>query len=183
MQRDKQTGKRDPLKKGARTMEPEGNGTQPPESEDHDRFNLVGRAPIALVLGVCVVLILNLFNRGGRFALLSAFFSILFYLVLIIVQGLRHPEGPAPSSGPVPEGQEVRQAVMALIFRGLPYACVQTIVGGVGLFFLPNQQSLVFAVISGILGFLLCQGLFGVGLLTMGLFFIASRARIGSGEG
>ena len=163
-------------------MEPEGNGTQPPESQEHDAFNLLGRAPIALVLGVCVVLILNLFNRGGRFALLSALFSILFYLVLILVRGIRHPQSPPPSSGPAPEEQEVRQAVMAVIFRGLPIAGLQAIVGGVGLFFLPDQQELVFAVISGVLGFLLCKGLFEVGLLAM-VLFMAYRERIGSSKG
>lgn len=163
-------------------MEPEGNGTQPPESEDHNRFDLVGRVPIALVLGICVVLFLNLFNRGGWFALESAFFSILLYVVLVIVQGVRHPEGPAPSSGPIPEGQEVRQAVMAVIVRGLPIAGVQALVGGVGLFFLPGQQGLVFAVISGVLGFLLCKGLFDVGLVAM-VLFMTYRARIGSSEG
>lgn len=163
-------------------MEPEGNGTQPPESDDHNQFDLVGRVPIALVLGICVVLLLNLFNRGGWFALESALFSILLYFVLIIVQGLRHPQSSAPSSGLIPEGQEVRQAVRAVILRGLPKACAEAIVGGVGLFFLPDQQGLVFAVISGVLGFLLCKGLFDVGLLAM-VLFVTYRARIGSSEG
>lgn len=152
------------------------------EPEDHDPFNLLGRAPIALVLGVCIVLILNLFNRGGWFALLSALFSILLYVVLVIVQGLRNPRSPQPSSDPVPAEQEGRQAVMAVIFRGLPIAGLQAIVGGVGLFFLPDQQNLVFAVISGVLGFLLCKGLFEVGLLAM-VLLMAYRERIGSSKG
>ena len=71
---------------------------------------------------------------------------------------------------------------MAVIFRGLPIAGLQAIVGGVGLFFLPDQQNLVFAVISGVLGFLLCKGLFEVGLLAM-VLFMAYRERIGSSKG
>ncbi len=71
---------------------------------------------------------------------------------------------------------------MALILRGLPKAGVQAIVGGVGLFFLPDQQGFVFAVISGVLGFLLCKGLFEVGVVAM-VLFMTSRARLGSSEG
>lgn len=163
-------------------MEPKGNGTQPPQPEDGGPFNLLGRAPIALVLGIGVVLILNLLNRGGWFALLSALFSILLYIVLVIVQGLRTPRGSQPSSGTAPEEQEVRQAVRAVLFRGVPLAGLEAIVGGVGLFFLPDRQNLVFALISGVLGFLLCKGLFDVGLLAM-VLFMTYRERIGSSKG
>jgi hypothetical protein len=162
-------------------MEPEGNGTQPPQPEDHGSFNFLGHMPMALLLGVGIVLILNLLNRGGWFALLSALFGILLSIILIIVQRVRNPQNPRPSSGPVPEGQERRQAVLAVIFRGLPLAGLQAIVGGVGLFLLPDQQNLVFAVISGVLGFLLCKGLFDVGLLAV-ILFVASRERIGSSK-
>jgi len=71
---------------------------------------------------------------------------------------------------------------MAVLSRGFPLAGLQAIVGGVGLFFLPDQQNLVFAMISGVLGFLLCKGLFEVGLLAM-VLVMAYRERIGSSKG
>ena len=56
--------------------------------EDDNSFNPSGRAMIALMLGISIVILLNLFHRGGHFTLLSALFGILLYGLLSTVNWL-----------------------------------------------------------------------------------------------
>ena len=107
-------------------MEPEENRIDAPqpaeEPENSDTLNPIGRAMIALLLGICIVLILNILNRGGWFALLSALFGMLLYGALVILQWLsgRNPNPKKPHPGPVGDGPEAQRAAVSALGRGSP---------------------------------------------------------------
>ena len=148
-------------------MESEENLAEPPQSAEtpgwRDRFKLVLKVLIAPIPGIGIVLILNALNRGGWFALLSGVFGMLLYSALVFVQWLfdRSPGRQRPPHGPVREGPEARRAFLVLASRGFLINGPLGIAGFVGLFFL-RGQSPVFALISAVLGLMLCIGLFRV---------------------
>jgi len=161
-------------------MESEDNKTDFSQSEgEENTLNPAGRAVIALLLGISIILLLNILNRGGWFALLSAFFGILLYSVLVLWQWLREQRRghQKPHSCPVGDGPEAQRAAMSALYRGFLIYGLQAIAGVVGLLLLPDQQSPVFALISGILGFLFCKGLFTVGMFAV-VAFIARREHL-----
>lgn len=134
--------------------------------KDDSTFNPIGRTMIALVLGFSIVILLNLFNRGGHFALLSAIFGILLYGLLIALNWLleRRRGQKKTSRGPT-DGPKTLREVIARIWRELLFFALEALVGFLGLLFLPDQQSLLFAAINGVLGFLFYKGLFDLGLV------------------
>lgn len=167
-------------------MEPEEGMIEHPQPVEMPRgcykFNLLLNALVALVLGIGIVLILNSLNRSGWFALLSGLFGTLLYGALVFPRllFLRSPGLPRSRHGPGREiGQEqvARPATRALAYRGIVIFGLLGIAGFAGLFFLPDQRP-VFALLSAILGLLICSCLFAIGMLGLVLFF-ANRERIG----
>lgn len=154
------------------------------QNEENSAELPAGRRPLKLVLGflsglvpgISIVLILNLLNRNGRFALLSGVFGLLLYDVLVSVKwmfDLRLDRRTARErQGLV--GEEARRAFIAMVWPWLLLYCALGIGAVVGLLWLPGQQSLLFALISGALGLLFCISafrlMFAAGIMVL-IFF------------
>jgi hypothetical protein len=167
-------------------MEPEESMTEPPHRGEMPRgcytFNLVLNVLIAFILGVGIVLILDAFNRSGWFALLSGLFGTLLYSALVFPRLLfgRRPALPRArhrAAGEAGQEQVAQRATRAAAYRGILLFGLLGIADGVGLFFLPDQRP-VFALISAVLGILLCMCLFAIGISVL-VLFLAHRERIG----
>ena len=129
--------------------------------------------PIALALcsGVFIVLILNVINRGGRFALLSglfgAMFSYIWPLLRKLFERLRfHAEADGDVETQAQEPSRVKIAVAT--YGGIVYFGLLVAAAGSGLIVLPGE-GLLFALLSGILGYVLFVGLLGFGLVILAL--------------
>ena len=162
-------------------MESEENRSQLPE----DASTPEGRKPLKLVLGILlalipgitIVLILNILNRGGWFSLLSGLSGMLLYSLLVFVEWIsgrslgrntRHQNRNIV-------GPEARQAFVKIAIPWLLIYGLLAVAGGIGLFFLPDQQSPLYALISGAIGLLLCISVFRfvllMGISILVLFF------------
>lgn len=152
-------------------MESEENRIEHPE----DASVPGGRNPLKLVLGVlralvpgvAIVLILNILNRGGWFSLLSGLSGMLLYSLLVFVEWISGQSlgRKTQHQGRNIVGQEARQAFLKMAIPWLLLYGLLTVTGGVGLFFLPGQQSPLNALISGAIGLLFCISVFRFGLL------------------
>jgi len=162
-------------------MEREENRTEAPDFAEIPRgrnpFKLVLGILLAQVLGVCIVLILNVLNRSGWFALLGGLSGMLLYSTLVFVQWISGRSlGWRTSQNQNLEGPRARQAFLVLTCPWLLLYGLLAIAGGIGLFFIPDQQNPVFALISGALGLLLCINAFrfvvliGISVLVLPLF-------------
>ncbi len=165
-------------------MEPEEDMTEHPPTGEMPRgcykFNLIFNALIALVLGIGIVFILNILNRSGRFALLSGLFGALLYSALVFPRLLFYRGAGLPGSrfnqaGEAGQEQMGRPATKALAYRGIVLFVLLGGAGFVGLLFIPGQRP-VFALISAVLGLLLCGCLFIIGMLVL-VLFLANRER------
>lgn len=154
-------------KKEFRNMQSDENRNEPPHLAEAPRsrnpFKLVLGILLALVPGISIVLILNILNRSGWFSLLSGLSGMLLYSVLVFVQwisgrslGWRGSQNQNQNL----EGPPTRQALLVQMCPVLLLYGLLGIAGAVGLFFIPDQQSPVFALISGALGLLLCISVF-----------------------
>lgn len=161
-------------------MEREENRTEPPHFAERpggrNPFKLVLGILLALVPGVCIVLILDVLNRGGWFALLGGLSGMLLYSALVFVQWISGRSlGQRTSQNQNLEGQRARQAFLTMVCPWLLLYGLLAIAGGIGLFFIPGQQSPIFALISGALGLLLCISAFRfmmfIGISVLVLFF------------
>ncbi|MBO0783285.1 MAG: hypothetical protein J2P37_31100, partial [Ktedonobacteraceae bacterium] len=137
---------------------------------------------IALCLGAGVVLLLNFFDRGGWFALLSGLFGALLYAAVVfpkLLFGLR--AGPRAARHDQPGRWEERAARRQAIFSASVGVVIAIVVGSaalVALFFLPAHRPL-FAFLSAILGLVFCISLFAAGALVV-VLFMACRERLGA---
>jgi hypothetical protein len=144
--------------------------------------------PIALALcsGVFVVLILNVINRGGRFALLSGLFGAMFSYIWPLLSGLFgamfsyiwpllrklferlrfHADAGGDVETQAQEPSRVKIAVAT--YGGIVYFGLLVAAAGSGLIVLPGE-GLLFALLSGILGYVLFVGLLGFGLVILAL--------------
>ncbi len=118
-------------------MGPEANVTP----EDGNSFNPIGRAMIALVLGISIVILLNLFNRGGHFTLLSALFGILLYGLLSTLDWLLKHQGgrKKPPHNPTKEEQLPLRTIVAYLWRGFLSSALKVLAGFLGLLLLPHH--------------------------------------------
>jgi hypothetical protein len=161
-------------------MEREENRPEPPHPAEipaRSPLKLVLSILLALVPGISIVLILNIFNHGGWFALLGGLSGMLLYSLLALVQwvfGIRLVPG-TPSQNRTLVGAEAQRAFLVMVCPWLLIYALLTVGGVVGLFFLSEQQSPLYAVISGALGLLVCISAFRlvmfIGVAFLVLFF------------
>ena len=168
-------------------MEREESRNDPPQpaerSADRNPLKLVLGVLLALIPGMSIVLILNVLNRSGWFSLLSGLSGMVLSSLLTFVQWIsgRSLRRKTPHSNQDKVGPEARQAFLVQTGPWLLLYGLLAIAGGLGLFFLSDQQSPVFAVISGVLGLLLCISAFRflalIGLSVLVLFVAEKMER------
>ncbi|HEX6479970.1 MAG TPA: hypothetical protein VF043_14090 [Ktedonobacteraceae bacterium] len=147
------------------------------ETRGYFVFNLVVGVLVALGFGAIIVLILNVLNHGGWFALISGLIGALLYCVGVfqkIMFGSRL-EGQSFRSDVGRNGgmqlPETRRATVAGAYKSI-FLCSLLAIGiGAGLYYLPSQHP-VLAVISAILGLCLCACLLAIGLSVLVLFLV-----------
>lgn len=138
------------------------------------RLNIILNVLIGLFLGVCIVLILNMFNRSGWFALLSGLFGAMIYCALALPRILFGPIPGMHRGNAVAHGREMSlRARVRGLYRGVVLLTLIGIALLVALYYLPGQQP-IFAFISAVIVLLLCVCLFMIGLSALALF-IARR--------
>jgi hypothetical protein len=141
------------------------------------KINLIFNAFAALGLGVAVILILNIFNHGGWFALLGGLFGALLYCAVVFPRLLF---GPSPASGRRRYGDEDnrnrqqvqgnRRSAKSMALSGFAFSSVLAIAAGYGLIYLPTNRP-IFAFLDAILALVICVALFILGLCILAFFF------------
>ncbi|MBV9259108.1 MAG: hypothetical protein JO215_13925 [Ktedonobacteraceae bacterium] len=171
-------------------MEPEENIVNLPQPEQRARgcykANLILNAFIALGLGIAIILILNVFNRSGWFALLSGLFGTMFYCAIVFPKILF---GPIPERGRRNYGnrnnvqmggeQGDRRTAKSMALSGLVVASTLAIAASIGLYYLPANRP-IFALVDAVLAIVICIALFMIGLCIL-IFFFGRGRREGNG--
>lgn len=145
-------------------------------------FGTVLYVLILFCLSAGIIILLNIFNRGGWFALLSGLFGALLYCALTLprlVFSWRRAslvlrlarEGNTEMQERIRTRQPGRSpTVRGLLGTMLLFGLLGT-ASFLGLYFLPGQ-SLLFALISGVLGLCFCFSLFQIAASVFGLFLM-----------
>lgn len=148
---------------------------------------------ILFLLSACIIILLNLLNRSGGFALLSGFFGALLYCALTLPRilfswrrtalALRQAQaGNTEMQTRIMTRPAGRQPTVGGLLGNLLLFSLLAAAAFIGLYFL-RGQSLVFALISAVLGLCFCFSLFQIGAAVLGLFLIRrGRARNASFE-
>ncbi len=162
----------------------------PPQPEQEARgcynANLILNAFVALGLGIAVILILNIFNRSGWFALLSGLFAALLYCAIVFPRLLFSPnpdprrryDGHGNHDTPREE-QGDRHTAKRLALGGVAIPSIFAIAAGIGLLHLPTNQP-IFAFLDALLAIVICIALFIIGLSLL-VFFFGRGRREGNG--
>ncbi len=158
-------------------MEPEENIVNPLQPEQGTRgcyrANLILNAFAALGLGIAVIVILNVFNRSGWFALLSGSFGALLYCAIVFPRILFSPN-PDPrrrfegNGNPVGEQQD-RHTAKGMAVGGFAISSILAIGSCIGLYYFPANQP-IFAFVDALLAIVLCIALFITGLSLLAFF-------------
>src|ERR1051326_8333950 len=137
--------------------------------------NLILNATIALIFGIGIILILNVLNRGGWFALLSGLLGTMVYIALVFPRLLFGPDLATLRQrtevvNPPRQEEAERQGrgATAIIYRGIALASIVGILAFIGIYFLPAHGA-IFALLSALLGMLVCVSCFALGLCILAL--------------
>jgi hypothetical protein len=171
-------------------MEPAENVVNPPQPEQDARgcykANLVLNAFVAVGLGITIILILNVFNRSGWFALLSGLFGALLYCAIVFPRILFSPNpdprrrlnGNGNNATPQQEPAD-RHTAKKLALGGIVIPSSFALAASIGLWRLPTNQP-IFAFVDALLAIVICIALFMIGLSLLVFFFGLGR-REGNG--
>jgi hypothetical protein len=143
--------------------------------------NLILNIIVALTFGIGIIIILNILNRGGWFALLSGLFGMMMYIALVFPRLLFGPDFRAHrqrkqvvSAARQQEAEGQGRGATTTIYRGIALASIVGILAFIGLYFLPAHAA-IFALLSAILGMLVCISGFALGLCILALFIMHRR--------
>ena len=163
------------------SMDPEENtvDTIPPAQEARGCYqaNFILNAFVALGLGIATILILNIFNRSGGFALLSGLFAALLYSAVVFPRllsgrlpgAIRRNYG-ARNNAIRQEEQGNRPTAKSMAFGGLAISSILAIAAGIGLYYIPANGS-IFAFVDAVLALVICVAFFIIGLSLLAFFF------------